>query len=90
MLDNNTIKVYVNTMLEMKLTGEELRAERERLGMERKEFGAYLAKLVGAKSPYPYTRITDYETGVREVPAKVEVAFLREQIRHLKEIISKK
>lgn len=77
-------------MLEMiELNGEELKRERERLGMDRREFGAYLAKLVGAKRPYPYTRITDYETGVRAVPAKIEIAFLRQQIRHLKELLKK-
>ena len=76
-------------MLEMTLDGSELKAERVRLGMDRHEFGAYLAKLVGAEKPYPYTRITDYETGVRNVPAKIEIAFLREQLRQLKTIEKK-
>ncbi|MEO0955701.1 MAG: hypothetical protein AAFY12_11960 [Pseudomonadota bacterium] len=75
-------------MLEMtELDKAELKRERERLGMDRHEFGAYLAKLVGAPKPYPYSRITDYETGVRAVPAKIEIAFLRAQVAHLREII---
>ena len=67
-----------------KLDGEELKRERERLSMDRHEFGRYLAKLVGAKGPYPYSRIADYENGVRPVPAKIEVAFLRELVRQLR------
>lgn len=77
-------------MLEIPLDGDELRAERERLGMDRKAFGFYLAELVGSKSPYPYSRIADYENGVRPVPSKIEVAFLRDQIRQLREVIEKR
>jgi transcriptional regulator with XRE-family HTH domain len=66
-----------------RLTGEELRAERLRRGLTLEAFGQALAADTGAGAAYTRQRVSDWERGLRPVPADVERVVLRRWLDQL-------
>lgn len=63
------------------MSGADLRAERQRLGMTQTEFGDHIAKLLGNARAYLQQEVDAWENERgRKVPAKVESALLRAQL----------
>jgi len=63
-----------------RLTGAQLRKERERLDMTGEAFGEYLAELTGNPRAYTRAEVSNWETEARPFPAHLELALVRRQL----------
>lgn len=59
----------------VRMTPEELRAERTARKMSGAEFGAFLAAEIGERKPYTRQAVNAWESGARDIPALVELAL---------------
>ncbi len=62
------------------MTGDELKSERLARSMTQAVFGAWLGLLLGGK-PYAQPRVHHWERGLRPVPARIELALLKERLK---------
>lgn len=60
-----------------RMSGAELaaiRVERDETG---EAFGAYLARIAGHGRPYSRQEVWGWESGLRDIPAKIELALMK-------------
>ena len=69
---------YISDHMVERITGDEVRAIRDKLGLSGQMFGARLAEMLGQERAYTPSEVSHWETGRRDLPPLLELALIRE------------